>query len=227
MAEDEPMAEDEAVAEDEPMAEDEPFRFLDLPIAVRKLIYSLCVLSPTPIHPNFLYQFPERKHHINSALLAASRQINQEATAVFRKNVGVICDHSHWYHVRHNAVQSPFSRMPKPWNLNDRDWHLEKALERVATHYEPAYVSNNFWQWQRLLNIRERNHEISWGMLSRLDHHLINVNWIDATFFGIYPRHWHDWSCCELLVIYMLRPFYDLVMWGEASMSKTVVLSLR
>lgn len=212
------------------MAEDKPFRFLDLPSEIRDMVYGYAVVSRRPIHP----YFPDQnqvgyRHPINSALLAASRQINQESTAVFKsKNVGAICNIHHVWAVHNCTTPPPIKRGPKDWDLNTRNRWLEKELERLATYYGPSTDPvDSFDECQRLLRIRERRHDMFWDMISRLHHVRINVNWMDARLIRLFPMTWNIWSCCELPLIYMLRPFHDIVMRGDASTSNTVRISLK
>ena len=208
------------------MAEDKFCRFLDLPLEVRNLIYRLWVVSPTPIHP----YFPDRNpggysNAINTAILAANPQINQESTAVLEfKNIGVICNKRHLWFLRRCFRPPPPERGPNAQDLNTQDGPFGE-LDSIARDYMSRPVVSDL-ERESLLRIRSFEEDKFWNMISRLHHVRIKVDWIDARPIGTYVLHRAVWLCCELILIFMLQPFHDLVMRGAVNMLDTVVISL-
>lgn len=207
------------------MAEDGSFPFLDLPIEVRNLIYGLWVVSPTPIHP----YFPDRNpggysNAINTAILAANPQINEESTAVLEfKNTGVICNKRHLWLLRRSFRPPPSERGPNDQDLNTQAGPFDE-LDSIARDYMSRPVVSD-QERESLLRIKSFEEDKFWNMISRLHHVRIKVNWLDARPIGPYVLHRAVWLTCELILIFMLQPFHDLVMRGAVNMLDTVVIS--
>ncbi len=210
-------------------SQNRPFRFLDLPSEVRNMVYGYLVVSPSSIHPYFRDQTAgAHSNPINTALLAASRQINHESTAIFSlKNAGTICNRHHRGLVRHCTSSPPFRRGPNDWVLTPQDRHLKRGLTSLADEVARSDLTKRDHKQQQLLRIKALKDDMFWHMISRLHRVLIKVNWIDTKRVRTYVHHRCIWVSYERPLIHMLRPFRDLVMRGEANMLNTVVISFR
>ena len=182
------------------MAEEKQSRFLNLPLEIRNLIYNYSVVSPIPIRPYLSIQSPEEHSNpINTGLLAANQQINQESTAVFNsKNVGVILNKRHF---------------------NRHFWFMRNCYTSplIATDQER----------QSLIDIRRFKEHKFWNMISPLHHVRISLDWIDARPLEGDLLQRAVWLCCGVIMIIMLQPFRDLIIKGEVNRLDTVVVSIR
>ena len=205
------------------------FRFLDLPSEARNMVYGYLVVLPSSIHPYFRNRNAgDHTNPINTALLAASCQIHHESTAVFSlKNVGTICNGHHIGFVRYCTSSPPLEGRPNDWELNVQDSRLERELRSLADEEARSALTERDHKQQQLLHLKGFKNDMFWDMISRLHRVLIKVNWTDTRGVGIYVHHTYIWVSYERPLIYMLRPFRDLVMRGEANMLKTVVISFR